>query len=163
MLKILALAGGITGAAALSQYPEFSQQYMQRLAGQVDALSVVTSDFERSAFAAGLTRTEALDELGGTPFLDSRRADMDRTFLRHAQLSENLARLRTASGVQRLMMPHRLGDMETLQNTWADFAPAMPLTTPGALSAGVGYVGGWGIIAGLLALISWPFRRKVTA
>ncbi|MBU0778826.1 MAG: DUF2937 family protein, partial [Alphaproteobacteria bacterium] len=35
MIRALALIGGLAGGAALSQYPEFSQQYLQRLAGQV--------------------------------------------------------------------------------------------------------------------------------
>lgn len=37
--RVLALAGGLSGAVGLSQFPEFSQQYLQRLAGQVDALN----------------------------------------------------------------------------------------------------------------------------
>ena len=57
MLKFLAIAGGLAGAAGLSQYPEFSQQYTQRLGGQVDALSEVVADFEASAMRSGLTRT----------------------------------------------------------------------------------------------------------
>ena len=57
MFKILAVAGGLAGAAGLSQYPEFSQQYTQRLAGQVDALGLVVADFEASA----------LRQSGGTP------------------------------------------------------------------------------------------------
>ena len=57
--KVLALAGGVAGAAGLSQYPEFSQQYIQRLAGQVDALTVVVADFDRSALANGLSRAAA--------------------------------------------------------------------------------------------------------
>ena len=53
MLKFLAIAGGLAGAAGLSQYPEFSQQYTQRLGGQVDALSEVVADFEASAMRCG--------------------------------------------------------------------------------------------------------------
>ena len=63
----------------------------QRLAGQVDALTEVVADFDYSALDAGLTRTEALDEMTGTPFLDARAADMRRTFARQIILTDQLA------------------------------------------------------------------------
>ena len=50
--KALCLAGAFVGGGSLSQYPEFAQQYTQRLAGQVDALGQVVADFDRSALAA---------------------------------------------------------------------------------------------------------------
>ena len=160
MFRVLSIIGGLVGAAGLSQYPAFSQQYTQRLAGQVDALSEVVADFEASALRSGLTRTQAFEQMTGTPFLEDRQADMRRTFTRHAALSDNLAQLRAASAMDRLSMPQRLMDSETLSKTWADFRPAMPLSAPGAVAAGVGFAGGWIIFAALLALLAWPFRRK---
>ena len=162
MLKFLAIAGGLAGAAGLSQYPEFSQQYTQRLGGQVDALSEVVADFEASAMRSGLTRTQAFDQMTGTQFLDDRQADMRRTFTRHAVLTENLARLRGASAMERLAMPHRLTDTQTLSRTWNDYAPAVPLTASGAVAAGAGFLGGWAIIGALMSLLAWPFRRRAT-
>ncbi|MEM6728480.1 MAG: DUF2937 family protein, partial [Pseudomonadota bacterium] len=38
ILRIFALIFGLSGAASLSQFPEFAQQYLQRLAGKVDQL-----------------------------------------------------------------------------------------------------------------------------
>lgn len=163
MLRVLTIAGGLAGAAGLSQYPEFSQQYTQRLAGQVDALSEVVADFEASALRSGLTRTQAFEQMVGTQFLEDRQADMRRTFTRHAALSDNLEQLRAASAMQRLTMPQRLMDSETLQKTWTDFAPAVPLSASGAVAAGAGFVGGWAVLAALLALLAWPFRRKRVA
>ncbi|MCO4844332.1 MAG: DUF2937 family protein [Yoonia sp.] len=163
MLRVLTIAGGLAGAAGLSQYPEFSQQYTQRLAGQVDALSEVVADFEASALRSGLTRTQAFEQMVGTQFLEDRQADMRRTFTRHAALSNNLEQLRAASAMQRLTMPQRLMDSETLQKTWTDFTPAVPLSASGAVAAGAGFVGGWAVLAALLALLAWPFRRKRVA
>lgn len=158
--KVLALAGGLAGAAGLSQYPEFSQQYIQRLAGQVDALTVVVADFDRSARANGLTRDVALDQLQGTPFLAARKGDMQRAFDRQERLSDNLTFLRLASPIERITMPHRLADPETFSATWADYRPAMPLTVAGTLAAGLGFFAGWGVVRGLLSLLFWPFRRR---
>ena len=41
MTGFLRLAAAVCLAAALSQFPAFSDQYVQRLGGQVDALSRV--------------------------------------------------------------------------------------------------------------------------
>ncbi|NDV00744.1 DUF2937 family protein [Pseudoroseicyclus tamaricis] len=159
MLKVLYLAGGVAGAIGLSQFPEFSQQYLQRLAGQVDALTVVVADFDDSAVEAGLTRDEAMAQYAGTPFLDERHEDMAATFARLDRLSANLALLRAATPLERLAMPHRFADRELLEDTFADYAPAVPTTTAGAISAGIGYALGWLLLAGLVTLILWPVRR----
>lgn len=161
--RVLTLAGGLAGAAALSQFPEFSQQYLQRLAGQVDALTVVVRDFDASAQKNGLSREEALAELQGTAFLDDRRQDLRRTFLRHARLSDNLVALREAGPLERLLMPQRLGDAETLAATWGDFRPAVPVTLDGLAAAGIGFLGGGLALSGLFSLLLWPFRRRARA
>lgn len=157
--RVLALVGGLSGAAGLSQYPEFSQQYIQRLGGQVDALTLVVQEFDRSAQASGLTRATALEEMQGTPFLTARRADMQRAFVRQERLSNNLTFLRLATPIERIMMPHRIADPETFSATWADFRPALPLTLAGGVAAGLGLLGGWGALTLLLSLLLWPLRR----
>lgn len=161
MVRVLALAGGIAGAAALSQFPEFSQQYLQRLAGQADALQAVVADFDGSAARNGLTRDEALAQVQGTPFLEDRRADLVATFARAERVAGDLALLRAAAPWERLLMPHRLAEPETFAATWADFRPAVPVTMDGAIAAGAGFLGGWGVVNALLALLMWPFRRRV--
>ena len=160
VLRILSLAGGIAGAAVLSQFPEFSQQYLQRLAGQVDALALVTSDFDASAEKAGLSREEALTTMSGTEFLGYRQDDMRRAFARFARLSSDLTLLREAGPVERIGMPQRFADTETFAAAWADFQPAMPVTSAGAITAGVGFAGGWAAVAGLLSVLTSPFRRR---
>ncbi len=161
--KALALAGGMVGAVACSQYPEFSQQYIQRLAGQVDALSIIVADFDRSAGASGLTRVAALDQLQGTPFLAARHVDMKNAFARFDRLSNNLTFLRLATPLERIVMRHRLADPDTFNATWADFRPALPLTVAGAVAGGAGFIGGWGAVALILSLLLWPFRWRKAA
>ena len=163
MLRILAMAGGIAGGVGLSQFPEFSQQYLQRLAGQVDSLQMVVADFDRSATRNLMTRDQALAEMTGTAFLEDRRADLTATFARFDRISANLADLRAASPLARLTMPQKLGDSETLAATYADFRPALPVTFDGLIAAGIGFVAGWLASSGLLALLAWPFRRRRAA
>ena len=160
IVRILTLAGGLSGAVALSQFPEFSQQYLQRLAGQVDALTQVEADFDRSATKSGLTRDAALEALGTEGFSGQHANDLRATFVRAEGLRNDLAMLRLAGVYERLVMPHRMADQELLRATWDDYAPAVPVTAAGAACAGIGFVAGWGLIAGILALLCWPFRRR---
>lgn len=160
MIRLLALIGGLAGAGALSQFPEFSQQYLQRLAGQADALQAVVADFDASAQKAGLTREAALVDLAGSTFRDAHQADMRDTIVRADRAAADLTLLRAATPLERLTLPQRFRDTETLAATWADFRPAVPVTAEGFISAGIGFVAGWGVIGGLLALIAAPFRRR---
>lgn len=148
---ILALAF----AAALSQFPAFSDQYVQRLGGQADALRRVAAEFDAAAARSGLTRQAALDQITGTAFLDSHGEDMARVFPRLARIESDLGLLRAASSLERIALPHRMRDTETLAATWGDFRPALPLTAAGFWATGLGFLLGW-LLAGLLAA---PFRR----
>ncbi|SFI48147.1 DUF2937 family protein [Celeribacter neptunius] len=160
MLRAIALAGGLLGAAVVSQFPEFTQQYTQRLGGQVEALRLVIADFDASAERAEMTREEALASMGGSVFLENRRRDMRETITRHSRLSADLAVLNEASPLERLTMPQRVADTKLAKATYETFVPALPLSIEGGLSALVGYFGGYGVVAGLLALLAWPFKRR---
>ncbi len=162
MIRALCLVGGLAGAAGLSQFPEFSQQYVQRLAGQVDALTVVVKEFDASALAEGMGREEALQDLSGSDFQLRHQADMRAMFARHARLADNLTVLQAASPLQRLILPHRMADGPTVQEVWSDFTPAVPVSTAGAAAAGAGFVGGWATLAALLGALAMPFRRRKT-
>ena len=160
ILRILTLAGGLAGAAGVSQFPEYSQQYLQRLGGAVDELSRVVADFDASAAAEGLSREAALAQMVGTDFVERRRADMERTIDRHDRLSADLAALRGTSPFQRAVQPQRFTDRELAQRAWDDFKPAVPVTVEGLSFAGIGFLGGALILSGLIRLLRLPFRRR---
>ncbi len=162
MIRTLTFVIGLGGAAGLSQFPEFSQQYVQRLGGAVDELTRVANDFDASAAAEGLTREDALAQMVGTGFVERRRADMENTFDRLDRLSADLFALRDASAVQRLTQAARLRDTELAQATWQDFKPAVPLTLDGAICALVGFFAAGGVIGAILRLPRL-FRRRRTA
>jgi hypothetical protein len=160
VIRVISLLGGLAGATALSQFPEFSQQYLQRLGGQADALAAVVEAFDASATEAGLTREAALADLSGTTFRNAHQEDMRRTILRAAAVEADLALLRAAAPLERLTLPHRFRDGETLAATWADFRPAVPVTADGLASGGIGFVTGWAVVAFLLRFLTAPFRRQ---
>ena len=155
-MRLLRLALAALVAALLSQFPAFSDQYVQRLGGQVDALTRVAEDFDASATRAGLTREEALADLSGSAFRDAHQGDMRAVFVRLDRARADLALLRVASPLERMALPHRLRDPETLAATWGDFRPALPITPAGLAAAGIGFV--LGLI--LWSLLTLPFRRR---
>lgn len=160
MIRILALLGGLSGAVALSQFPEFSQQYLQRLSGAVNELRLVVTGFDVAATAAGKTRDEALAAMGQSGFDGKLKSTMTSSIHRYERLSGDLDDLRAAGPLARLAQPWNMADSELVQATWAEFKPAVPATFDGAVSAGIGYVLGWGLVGFLLGLLTRPFRRR---
>lgn len=158
--RALILAGGLAGGAAVAQFPEFSQQYVQRLGGAVDALEEVVADFDASAEAVGLSRGEALAQMTGSEFVERRRADMTRTIGRFERLSADLAALEAASPFARAGQALRFSDRDLVHDTWAAFRPAMPVTTDGLAFAGIGVFGGMAVVWTVLAALKLPFRRR---
>ena len=75
----MAWRGLVLGGVLLSQFPEYAQQYTQRLGGAVDELRVIIDRFRRrGGRGAGLTRAQALDRYrqAGDSFLAGRGAAM---------------------------------------------------------------------------------------
>lgn len=147
MIGILRLAVAVCCAVVLSQFPAFSDQYVQRLGGQVDSLTRIAAEFDDSARAAGLTRDQALADLSGSAFRDAHRSTMRGVFARLDRARADLQMLRLAGPLERMLLPHRLRDTETLAATWGDFRPAVPVTVAGAWAAGIGLVLGWMLTA----------------
>ncbi|WP_299144706.1 DUF2937 family protein [uncultured Tateyamaria sp.] len=160
IIRALALAGGVLGGATASQFPEYAQQYTQRLGGAVDALGQVVADFDASAAAAGFDRAQALAQMQGTAFLERRRADMERTFERHARLSTDLEVLQQSGPFMRAYHASRLTDGEVAQAALAAYAPAVPITMPGLVFAGTGFLAGLIAVWAALRALIWPLRRR---
>ncbi|MGR3467211.1 MAG: DUF2937 family protein [Shimia sp.] len=157
--RIITMAAGIAGAAAVSQFPEFSQQYLQRLAGQAETIETFVADFDADAARVGLTRAELLTEFGERPTTAPRAETMERYIRLEQVLGEQLATLREGSAFERLMATPRVADSQTAQGTWDDFRPALPLTVEGAAFAAVGFLAAWGLVSIIWGILSWPWRR----
>ncbi|MEL6169168.1 MAG: DUF2937 family protein [Pseudomonadota bacterium] len=156
----LALVGALCGSVALSQYPAFSQQYLQRLSGAVDELRGVVVAFDTTARLSGLTRDEALRELRGTEIGGGVSETLSNTIRRYERLEDDYARLSGATSLGRLAQPWRFRDTQLVERTWDDFEPAVPASTTGLAFAGAGFVGGWALVAVVLGLLTRPFRRR---
>ena len=160
ILRAVTLAGGLAGGAALSQFPEFSQQYLQRLGGAVDELTVVVADFDASATAAGLNRDAALAQMQGSDFLERRRADMTRTINRYAGLKSDLAVLQGEGPFMRAYYLPKFNDPAIARAAWDVYQPAVPLNFAGIGFCALGLMLGMALMGLILRLLAWPFRRR---
>lgn len=160
MIRSLAMAGGLAGAVALSQFPEFSQQYMQRLSGARTELKVITAGFDLTAKAAGYSREEALENMGGTNFQNNLRDQMQDNFQRYDRLDAAYSALKGTEPLARLARLWHFRDGDLAKRTWDEFRPAIPVTSDGLLCAGIGFVAGWLLVSLVLGAFLRPFRRR---
>lgn len=159
--RAIAMAAGLTGAIGLSQFPEFSQQYTQRLGGAVDELSRVVDRFDSDAAALGFNRDEALRQLSnGGDFGAARARSMRETIARETRLAGDLAALEGAGPFMRARLASHMADRDIAVRAWAAYRPAVPATFEGLSYAGVGFGAGWLIIALLAGCGRRLFRRK---
>jgi hypothetical protein len=161
IFRMIAVSGGLACAAGLSQFPEYSQQYTQRLSGAVDELSSVVAQFDADAESLGLSRDQALAELSlGSRMGEARAQSMGQVLERHARLSADLAALKTSTNVEKALNPKYFSDSAVARAAWADFKPAVPFTPEGAGFAGAGFLAGYGLLAALLTGLRRLFRRS---
>lgn len=162
MRRIVAGIGGLTLGLALSQFPEYAQQYTQRLGGAVDELRVITEDFDRGAAEGGLDRVTALARYNASndQFLAGRGGSMSATFQRYDSLSTTLARIEGAGAVERLQSLPAYLDSDIGRRTLENYRPAVPVTMEGILYAGGGFILGYLVLSGLWRFAMLPFRRR---
>lgn len=162
MRRMIAGIGGLGLAVVLSQFPEYAQQYTQRLGGAVDELRVITEDFDRAAAAGGLDRVAALARYGASDdeFLAGRGISMTATFERYAQLSRTLERIDNAGPVERFQALPAYLDTDIGRRTLENYRPAVPVTMEGILYAGSGFILGYLIVSGIWRFLALPFRRR---
>lgn len=156
MGRILNIIGALIGMAMASQFPEFSQQYVQRLGGAVDELQSIVMAFDETARVSGLDRETALEHLSGSSFLEGHQDDMRTTITRFERLASNYAMLQGSTAIGRVAQIQKFRDRQLLEKTWDDFEPAVPLNQDGAIFAGAGFLSG----LLLFAAIGSIFRRR---
>lgn len=162
MRRTLGIVGGLALGVCLSQFPEYAQQYTQRLGGAVDELKIITAEFETAAREAGLTLEEAIDRYSktGDGFIAARGESMARTFRRYEELSATLAEVRGVTGWERFVRMPEYFDTEIGRRTLSDYQPAVPVTIEGLSYAGAGFAVGYVTLSALVGVLMLPFRRR---
>ncbi|SHM01076.1 Protein of unknown function [Roseovarius litoreus] len=152
ILRAIAMACGLTGAVGLSQFPEFSQQYTQRLSGAVKELETIVARFDADAAGLGLTRAAALEDLAqGSAMGAARAQSMGQVLARHDRLQHALAKLSGTSSLHKALNIRGFADAELVRDTWAAYRPALPVTAEGLGFAAAGFILGYGLIGGALS------------
>ena len=165
MRRIVAGVGGLGLAIVLSQFPEYAQQYTQRLGGAVDELRVITEDFDQSALAGGLDRAAALERYNASndDFLAGRGSSMTATFQRYEQLRSTLVQIENAGAIERFQSLPAYLDTDIGRRTLENYKPAIPVTMEGILYAGGGFILGYLILSGLWRFLAMPFKKRYPA
>lgn len=167
ILRAITVAGALAGGAGLSQFPEYSQQYQQRLAGAVEEMRVVVEQFDGSLSAVDMTRAEAFVKTEGSELEMRLIQDGKRNVERFDFLTEAQAKISGASVMTRLFAVPVVADRKVARQAYDDFKPAVPFTVEGVACAGLGFIGGWVLIAIFFGVLSWIwrliFRREAEA
>ena len=159
ILRSFVLMFGLAGAFGAAQFPSYSQQYMQRLGGAVDALAQVVADFDASAASLGLSREAALGQMTGSAFVEARRIDMQNTFKRYEGLQTDLQALQSYGPFMRAYNVAHLTDSEITRGTWDAFEPSAPLSFAGLVFAAFGFVVSSGAVVAASRLLRQTTRR----
>jgi len=158
-LLVGALAGGLTA----SQYPEYAQQYHQRLGGAVAELAAVIDDFDIDAANQGLSRQQALARyvVSSDQFLVERGTSIGKTISRYENLKAHQQALLDAGPVEQFTAFASHLDPKLLSATINSYKPAVPVTTTGLTFAGIGLLIGWGLFRFVWGIFAFPFRKRV--
>lgn len=161
MRKAGFLLFGLTGALVLSQFPEFFQQYTQRLGGHLDEISAQVSSLEQRAADAGKDVPGYLRGFLLNRDVDVRREGMHLRSIvdRRAELATAYEALTGAGSVWRAQRFAKHVDWEIASSTFAVYRPAVPVTAESAIYTAAGF--GTGAMIFLVILGLWgPERRK---
>ena len=162
MRRTLAVLGGLGLAAVFAQFPEYAQQYEQRLGGAVDELRIIVADFDADAQKFGLSRDEALHHYAISPdaFLVARGESMARTLARYGKLNAQLIDLAGADPWTRVTHLNDYLDSQISSQALAAFKPAVPVTGEGVMWGIAGFVLGYALLAAFLSFLTLPFRWR---
>lgn len=152
---------GFIGALLLSQFPEFFQQYTQRLGGRLDELTAQVSALEGRATAAGKDVRGYIRGFLLHRDVDVRREGMELQAMvdRRTVLAESYQALTGADQWWRAAAFARQVDWRTAGATLEIYRPAVPVTPEAGIYAGAGFGGGALVFLAILGL--WgPERRR---
>ena len=162
MRRALSIIGGLALGFGFAQFPEYAQQYEQRLGGAVDELRIIVEDFDRGATAFGLSREDALMRYAISPdeFLNDRGLSMRMIFARYERLSADLAQLQGAGAVERVQLLPRYLDSDVGARALENFEPGVPATGEAMVWALSGTAVGYLLLYPLFGFITLPFRWR---
>jgi len=138
----------IGGAGAFSQFPEFYQQYLQRLGGRLDQALVQEARIYEAAQSQGMTVAAYVARFAESsdPVFQAEGKVLAAALQDAEALREALVSLSSAGVFERPFLLMRDLVSSAISATFDAFVPAMPISTEGLTYAAIG------MLAGLLLL-----------
>ncbi|MCX8255110.1 hypothetical protein RHAL1_02896 [Beijerinckiaceae bacterium RH AL1] len=133
---------------AMTQLPEFVQQYQQRLGGAIDELAAVVARFDSDSAQHGMTQAAGIDRLheNSDKFVRERGDEIQDDIVRLANLRDAQAAFKNEGALQQIVTFATHYDQRIARGAYNDFAPAVP-TSPEALALGLfGFVFAGGVV-----------------
>ncbi len=158
ILRRLALFFALLVGFAMTQLPEYAEQYRQRLGGAIDELSAVIARFDSDSQQQGLTEQGGIDRLRANtdPFVRGRGTQMQDIVARLQGLLETQKDMDSAGPLGRLTTLATHYDPAVANRAIQSFQPAVPASGEAFVLGAIGFVVG----GGLVHLIARPFRRR---
>ena len=150
--------GAVAGAASLSQFPEFYQQYMQRLGGRLDQALVHRERILAAAREHALTAEEYVRRLldNADPVAKSEGYNAAAALADAERLQTMHAALMHADPLRRPIVMAQYLDPDLAGATFDQFVPAVPLSLEALVYAAIGMVLGVMLIAAAERLTALP-------
>lgn len=157
MRKTGVLLFGLVGALLLSQFPEYFQQYVQRLGGRLDEVASQVTALDKRAAEAGTSTPLYLRDfiLNRDPQVRREGQELQALVRRRVVLADDY---RALTGSDRWWRAGRFVehfDWDVAATTFRAYEPAMPVTPESGIYAGAGF--GTGMV---LFLLIFGLRRR---
>ncbi len=151
------IALSVLFAMLFSQAPEFTQQYLQRLAGTVEELGNIVRNFDEDSLRSGYDRSAALGVMRNNPerLVRDQATRMKENIARLNRLLEQQANMRDAGPLARFSAFIANIDGPLAQRTWQSYVPALPFSFEGIVFALIGFASSY-----LLILVAIAFYRR---
>lgn len=154
--------GAVAGAAGLSQFPEFFQQYLQRLGGRLDQAVVQRDRIVAAANEHALAAADYVRRLSehADPVVRSEGRNAAAALADAGRLQAMHDALAGASPLTRPVVFARDFDADLARATWEAFVPAVPLSAEALIYAAAGLLLGLALVALAERAFVTPFRRR---
>ncbi|WP_421880320.1 DUF2937 family protein [Pacificispira sp.] len=163
MLKKLHIVFALLCAVAMSQFPEFHQQYTQRIGGALDELTLQVAALDERARNAGMDRYDYVRHFqnNSDSIVKGEGDAMLATLSRQQRLAKAYDRLTEAPWYMIVVETAFHLEPDVAANTAEVFVPAVPISFSGAVHTFAGFLIGYLLPAMLGSLV--PRRRSRAA
>ncbi len=147
----------VLGAVGLAQFPQYFQQYLQRLGGHADEAKIVAWLFRDAARDAGYTIEDYITRFKNEPVPEiARQGDiMQFSIDRADQLAAAVDALQSANMFTRPFVFLAHMDTDIAMSALRIFQPGIPTTPEGAVYAFAGILLGLAFYHG----VKWPVKK----